>query len=75
MKTVKKSFNTIEWRKRQNKDRKATILEEINKIAPSWVEQRNEIEEEEDKSMNGTMDERKAKILMYSLKKRNWKEH
>lgn len=25
------------------------------------MEQRNEIEEEEDKSMNGTMDERKAK--------------
>lgn len=57
MKTVKKSFNTIDWRKWQNKDRRATILEEINKIAPLWVEQRNEIEEEEEKAR----DERNVK--------------
>lgn len=34
MKTVKNSFNTIDWRRWQNKDRETMILEEIDKIAP-----------------------------------------
>lgn len=38
MKIIKNSFNTIDWRKWQKKDRQMVILEELDKIASPWVE-------------------------------------
>lgn len=38
MKIIKNSFNTVELRKWQKKDRQTVILEELDKIASPWVE-------------------------------------
>lgn len=42
MKVLKKGFNTIDWNKWNNKDRKEEIEKEIDKIAPPWVKYEEE---------------------------------
>lgn len=40
---LKKSFNTIDWNKWSKKDREEEIKKEIDKIAPPWVKNEEEI--------------------------------
>lgn len=55
MKTIKNSFNTVDWRKWQKKDRREMVLEEMDKIAAPWVEKEVEIEEEEERKEEETL--------------------
>lgn len=83
-KVIKNSFNTIEWRKWQNKDRRETVIKELEKITPPWVERKNKCEikeeegqekekrkreEKEEENFNGKFKEEELKRAIRNVKK------